>query len=496
MANTPRSSRHALLLACLLPITASAAGWKFTPTLSLDERFTDNVALSASREAESSFITEVRPGFRWTGEGARGRFSVDYGLQGLIYSHDSDANTTNHQLGASLNSRWLDERLSLDADARVGQRNRSLLGAVGGGNYNTTGNLAETRSASITPGWKSRFGDAAMLEARWRMTYSDSDSENMEASVGHAVNLMLGSGTRFRKTPWQIGYALNRSGKGRVDADTGERKYFQNESLSARVGYLQSHKVWHKLTVGYDRNNGDDIGSGRVDGTWWTLGTQWSPTTRTTLNLEAGRRYGGNTYGIDFSHRTRKTAWTLRYVEALVDQYSQITGSDAFDIYLCDGVLVPAPVGSPPPDPVACGATPVLPAGPNASTSLVSDTSLSQNWYGTASYKTAKSLFSLNLGKSRRQFLSSGETDDHLRLGGNWSFRASPRVTSTLSLSTSRAESNDRDSRDWSLAWALSRQISRASTGVVEVRRIERSSGGETGPYSENSVSARVNMSF
>jgi uncharacterized protein (PEP-CTERM system associated) len=335
-----------------------------------------------------------------------------------------------------------------------------------------------------------------MLEARWRMTYSDSDSENMEASVGHAVNLMLGSGTRFRKTPWQIGYALNRSGKGRVDADTGERKYFQNESLSARVGYLQSHKVWHKLTVGYDRNNGDDIGSGRVDGTWWTLGTQWSPTTRTTLNLEAGRRYGGNTYGIDFSHRTRKTAWTLRYVEALVDQYSQITGSDAFDIYLCDGVLVPAPVGSPPPDPVACGATPVLPAGPNASTSLVSDTSLSQNWYGTASYKTAKSLFSLNLGKSRRQFLSSGETDDHLRLGGNWSFRASPRVTSTLSLSTSRAESNDRDSRDWSLAWALSRQISRASTGVVEVRRIERSSGGETGPYSENSVSARVNMSF
>ena len=67
-----------------------------------------------------------------------------------------------------------------------------------------------------------------------------------------------------------------------------------------------------------------------------------------------------------------------------------------------------------------------------------------------------------------------------------------------MSLASIHTESSAIQNDDWSLAWVLSYRLARQATGAVELRRVERdsSSVSSTGPYTENSLSARLNMSF
>lgn len=78
--------------------------------------------------------------------------------------------------------------------------------------------------------------------------------------------------------------------------------------------------------------------------------------------------------------------------------------------------------------------------------------------------------------------------------------RLSPRLSSTLSLASIHTESSAIQNDDWNLAWVLSYRLACLATGAVELRRVERDSnsgaGTSTGPYTENSLSARLNMSF
>lgn len=488
MANTVISSSWVpVTLACLFPVVASAGDWQFTPTLSVQERFSDNISLS-SADKESSFMTEVTPGFKLSGKGGKGTVSVNYGLQGLMYTHDSGENTLNNQLSAALKSEILDDSFLLDASARVAQQNSSLVsGAVGVGNYNTTGNRTETRSASITPSWRGRFGNTAQWDARWQLTYADSDGA-LSGTTGSNLSLGLNSGSAFRQVPWGVSY--------RRQNNDGQASATRTTSLSGTVGYVFSPKTRLNLTYGQDSNNGSSAGFNKVGGSFWNLGLNWSPTLRTSLSATAGHRHGGSSYGLNFSHRTRKTTWGLRYNEAIEDTFSQITSTGAYDIYLCGASPVIVPIGSGSPDPALCGEEPAFPAQFLDSTQLVNDTTLNKTWNASVTYKAGKSTFSGHLNKSRRTLLTSGNQDDHYSLGGNWTLQLGPRMTSTLSLNTSSAESGSTQNENWTIAWILSRSFSKQATGALEVRRLERDDDSSGGNYKENSVSARLNLSF
>lgn len=487
MASMANSSSRYVLLVFFLSATASAGGWKFTPTVSVNERYSDNVSLSTV-SPESSFLTEITPGFKLSSQGGRGSFSVDYGLQSLLYSHDSDANSINNQLSANLKSELIDDSFFIDASARIGQQNSNLTGVAGTGNYNTTGNRIETRSASITPSWRSRFGNDAQLDARWQLTYADSDDGTLSGTTGSSLSLNLSSGSAFKRIPWSLAY--------RLQNNDGSASATRNSSVSGSVGYVYSPKLRLTLSAGNDSNNGTTTGFNQASGMYWNLGLNWTPTNRTNLGVTAGHRYSGNSYGLNFSHRTRKTTWALQYSEDIADTFSQISSTGAFDIYLCGASLVVVPVGSGSPDVALCGTAPIIPAQVLNSTQLVNDTTLNKSWSGSATYKTGKSTFSANLTKSRRELLTAGTSDDNYSLGGSWSLRLSPRLTSALFLTSSHAETVGSQSDDWNIAWILSRQLSRKATGALEVRRLERDAGSTTGAYKENSVSARVNMSF
>lgn len=477
-------------------LLASANAWagdiKFKPSLTLNERYSDNVKLSSTNPT-SSFLTEIRPGFLLSSRGARGDFLVDYGIQALIYSHDSNANEQFSQLSARLNSNWLDGRFAINSEARIGQQSTNSSGVLGTGNYNITNNRSEIRSLSLTPTWKSRFGDDANLDARLQFNFSDSNNGVVSSTTGNNLALSLSSGSSFNMVPWSLAYRTQST------SANSNAKGDRNSTVSGSLGYLLTSKTRFSLTLGSDRNNGTSTSFNNASGVYWNAGVNWAPTLRTGLAATAGKRYNGNSYGLNLTHRTRKSTWALRYSEEIIDVYAQVTALGAYDIYDCGGFPRIVSAGGSAPDRAECGGVNpqlVLPATLLPYPQLVNGFNLTKSWSGVTTYKTGKSIFSLSINSSRRELLASNNTDDTYSLGGTWSLRIGPRLSSSLLLNTSHAETSAAQSDDWSLAWIMSYKLSRQATGQVELRRVERTSGTTTGAYDENSVSARVNMSF
>ncbi len=488
MANIPSSGRILLLAALFLPVSVWASDWSFNPYLTVSERYSDNVSL-ASSGTESSFVTEITPGFSLKKKGGRGELSVDYGLQTLLYSNDSGANTTNNQLSATLKSELIQEHFYLDANARISQQNTNQLGRIGASNYNTTGNLTETRSASVTPSWRSRFGNTAQLDARWQLSYTDSSGGIISGTTGNALSVNLQSGSAFPRTPWSLAYSLHNS-------DNSSSSF---SSLTGTLGYILSHRTRFHLSVGTDSNNGNTTGFNQASGTFWNVGVDWTPSIRTSLGATVGHRFNGDSYGLNLTQRTRKATFALRYNESLSDVYSQITATGAYDLYICsDGRVLPVPAGTPLSD-ATCSPSGVIPAVPVSSLQLVNSVSLNKTWSGTASYRAGKSNFSLNLNKTRRELLNTtvGTVDDTYSLGGSWTLRIGPRTHSTLSLTTTHAKADASQTDYWTLAWLLSHQLSQKTTGTLELRRVEGDSAvAPAGSYTENSILARLHMTF
>lgn len=490
MVNTPSSSAQARLALTLLACVASGAGagdWRLTPTISVSERYSDNIGLNSSATSESSFVTDIAPGLTIRRQGGRAQLEADYSLHGLLYSHDSGANSLQHQLTARLRAEPVSELFYLDADARIDQTTVSTVDRVGG-TYNLGGSHVETRSLGITPILRKRLGSTATLEARWELNLTNSDGGVLSNSRGDSLSVALVSGRSFNNVPWSLSLIRQSTDNGQTDTESN--------GLNGYVGYRLSPKFELGINAGHEDNSGTTLYN-QTGGAYGNLAMRWSPTSRTSLGASAGRRYDGNSYGLDFSHRTLRSTWALRYSESITDPSDLLL---SFDQYLCpsaSGALVTMYYFSGSQAPVGC----ILTGRADLSAQvlgLITGPSLNKAWSGTVSYRLRKSTFSLSLNSNRRRYLSAaGGSDDVANLSAMWNWRIGPRTTSSLSLvkgSTSYYTLAS-DSDYTTLSWLISRKLSPRTTGSLEIGHIEKK-GGTSGDYDENTISARLSHSF
>ncbi|MBI5329090.1 MAG: TIGR03016 family PEP-CTERM system-associated outer membrane protein [Betaproteobacteria bacterium] len=491
----------------LMPGLAAAANSRFSPYVNMTERYSDNVSLSSTAPV-ASFVTEVNPGFRYLSKGGKGDINLDYSLGALMYTQGGSSDT-NHQLSLIANSELFSDQLKINAVARISQQFTSQTGAASGGsallssltgapnnaNYYSTSNKTTSQTLGLTPQWRMKFGNSAQLDARWQITRASTRATSGGASTrssGNNINLDLTSGGATRRAPWSVNYSLSESGS------PGSAKT-RLTTLSGTLGYQYSNKTRFNLTFGQDSNNGSTSGLSSSEGPYWNLGASWAPSSRLTLEASAGRRRNASSYSLNLNYRHRRFTLATRYSESMQDTYSQLTATEAFDIYLCQGSTAPVAVnaGSGPP---AENCTLSLAAAPVQVSNLTSAISLSKAWSGNLSYNLGGgNLLTLALSSTQRDLLGSataGDSDSTFTTGGAWSLRMGPRMTSVLSLSKSHAEGAGSESDDRTLGWMLTRQLGQDATGVIDLRRLERTSGASTGAFSENSISARVNMSF
>src|ERR671930_182934 len=93
-----RSAIAALVLLTLMP-KSDAANWRTSADITLRETYTDNPNLSQT-PTRGDYITQIAPGIRLDGAGARFRANVNYRPTAILYAHNSAEDRIANNLNA------------------------------------------------------------------------------------------------------------------------------------------------------------------------------------------------------------------------------------------------------------------------------------------------------------------------------------------------------------------------------------------------------------
>jgi uncharacterized protein (PEP-CTERM system associated) len=518
MASTA-SNKRIFLLVCLLSAPVWAGDWKFTPSITLSERYTDNVDLEPNGQADSDWITEISPRITMSRNGARIKANVDYSLQGLLYANDSDQNDLRHNLNGRVNAELAKELFFLDATARISHQLLSLADAGGLGDPVGIGNTTAVGSYSLSPYLKHRFGSAATVEARLTQDGVFIGDSAVSDTNSTRYQLSAVSGNYFPPLSWSANYTKSDTrNSGTSTSDSG------SESASANARYRLSRKFGLLAQASMEKNDFagastttnirdyssygfgafytpsrrvsmDVLFNDSDNGSFVSGSLTLNPTLRTSITASTSERAYGRTHSLNLAHRTRKSNWSLRYSDDLTTSQQQfINFLGNADAYTCPSGKLYQQVGAPPP--VGCtydGITSFF------SQNQVNQTYLAKNLIGSVSYTLRRNTFNLSLYNNEREYQSTTGNDRTRGLQASWSLRPAAHTTFTLSGGVSRNEISGPPSREddlWNLSLITTHQFQPKVSGSVEVRHQERKSNQAAGDYAENSVAARLNMSF
>jgi uncharacterized protein (PEP-CTERM system associated) len=323
---------------------------------------------------------------------------------------------------------------------------------------------------------------------------------------GDSVSVNLAS-TRERRLGWNL-YA-NRS-------HLTDRMAGDSTSTNLAAGLSWRLQPSFSLTAGggYDDYDYNALG-GRTRGRSWNAGFEWTPSPRTSLSANTGRRYYGQSRMLAAMHRSRHTVWNINYNEAVTTSRSQfLLPASVSTIDLLDRLFMPT-------IPDAAERRLAVQAYLQATglpSSLANDVNYLSNRYmlqkqfqASAGFSGAHSLLLLSLFDTRNTALSLQQADsqllgsslsslnDNVRQKGvsaNFNYRLSSRSQVNAGLTASRSDSLttavSQDTR--ALRVGLTRQLERKLVGTLELRRAQGKTSTGARSYTENAVSATLSM--
>ncbi len=531
---SPASSKRLVLLICLASTAALGGDWKFTPSLALSERYSDNVNLSTSGREESEWITEISPRISLQRSGARIRANVDYSLQGLLYANDSDRNTLRHHLNGQSSSELVEEWLFLDAGARISHELVNLTSNGGLGDGVGAGNTTAVGSYSFSPYIKHRFGSVTTVEARIAQDGVFIGNAGFSDTAATRYSLSAISGNRFMPLSWSASFSKSDTSNSGALADSS------SERASGNARYQLSKKFGLLAQASMEKNDFTGANAAVRDYSSYGLGAFYSPsrritmdvyfndsdngkfvsgsatvspTLRTSINVASTKRAFGRSNTLNLAHRTRKSNWSLSYQDDLTTSQQQFqnrtliladlttfqqqlqTSQFLGLVWECPTGLKQFDINTPRPD-LACVLKSLFASNSSA---LINQTFVSKTMSGTVSYSLRRNTLMFSVYDTRREFQSLLAGNDTTRgLQASWSLRPAAHTTFTLTGGMSKQESSTGNRQDdlWNLALTASHQFQSKLTGSLEARHQQRESNLPNNDFTENSVAARLNMSF
>lgn len=505
-----RTAAAVSALASLL-LTASGAGaadWTFTPTLSVGETYTDNAGLNARGAERSDFITQLRPGLRVSGEGRRLKLKAEYELQGLAYARLGDVDSS-HLFNASADAELIDQLFFFNGRASVRDQAISPFNAVQGNIANPSANRTSVRTYSLSPYLQHSFGSSAKAELRYSHDAVSSDASGLLDSRSNGIRISIESGPAFQTLGWNWQY-------NRTHTDYYNANSMRMESTSATLRYRLTPRFVLTSTAGYEKNNYLSLG-GAPQGSFWNIGAAWAPTSRTSIEATAGKRYYGDSYSLIAKHRTRRTAWSLGYSDQISTTQSRFllpatTNTAAFLDQLWQSSI---------PDPIvrqqvidAFIRDADLPAALDSSiNTLTNRVFLEKRWHASVALNGARNTLLLSLYDTARTAQTSsaidsvllgaaqlGQADDTRQTGVNalWSWRPTSRTNASVSAGRARSHSftTGLSSDIRTFRTAVTRQFQPRVKGAIEYRHLRQNFEQTVRDVRENAVTATVSMTF
>ena len=477
---------------------AQAIDWRVEPNVGAAATYSDN-ANQSKNDPQDQVSLSVTPGVIVHSEGSRRvDATLQYHMLGVARFGGDNSSDLYHNLNASGKAELVEDFLFIDANASVSQELISLLGSpadvtVNGNNRATTGGY------SISPYIKKRFGTFADAEARYALSGVLFAQNVASDLLSNQFTASLNSGSRFNTLTWGLHYSFR---------DVADRSYgisdtsYTYERADLSLGYTLTRKFRLIGNVGQERieYNSALAAANNRDDSLWSAGFAWSPSRRTSLEATMGRRFFGDTYNLSASYRARDSVWTASYVED-VNDISQATLTERTKyLWLCGTTFVETVFAIAPAPGCTLEATQ---AGliPSLSEGLY----VAQTLRAGVSWAIRKVTYSVNVFDITRTYLLQNNAEDRSRgINGSMNYRLSPMTNLYSNLNWTRIEDPaalsglgiDRKDDQYSFVVGVSHQFGSDLTGALTYRHYRRDSNDPRAEYSENNLSASVNLRF
>ncbi|MCB1876789.1 MAG: TIGR03016 family PEP-CTERM system-associated outer membrane protein [Chromatiales bacterium] len=474
--------------------TAMAAQVRITPSLTVEETYSDNIAATNDEDRRSAFVTSIIPGILVDKQSGRSSLSLAYRPE-LLIRHNTGSTDFLQRLFGSARSELVRDTFFLEGTASARQVSRTSQASIALDNVNESDNRETAYAAKITPSYRGHLGEffdsfASLSLGRTHVSggaASDATDTNLLASIR--------SGRYFRVFGWNLSVSDSRTIRGD-----------SNDVVSTNINLGLNYRLTREFSLfsnmGYSRGDAGDVFE-RNDGFYGTVGVAWQPTPRFRTSVQAGiNRYGysfswaptnrtniafdylnrdvglnqGDRYSLALNHATRRSTWRLSYTE-------EVTTSQAL-------LLVPIlSIDDPLSDDQFSGFT----------LGFTDRVFLNKTLEANFAYALIRGRLELRMSNEIREFEGEDSSDELMRL--------SARYSHTLSRASRASVEVDYRSVDSGLTSSDQQEIITYRLGLrhalssyvdtsLELSRSEGNRGRGIDDFSENRAVAKVSVRF
>jgi uncharacterized protein (PEP-CTERM system associated) len=516
----------ALILLLSLLSVSHAGEWEFSPNVSLDETYSDNVELDSTNEI-SSLVTQSVIGIDSKYKSKKVAFNFKSSSRYVLYSHDHNSDGDYHTFSSDAKIALWPNGLIFNAQAslqnqpknssnnaladiisadtvrvstyrtglayKTSNRDFSLNSQI---NYSTTeaeDDIGERDGINFT--FNSRNGTAAKnifwdFTSRYRKQENNNDSDAIQKNT----ELKLGWITGYKFLPFIRYYNEDNSG-----SISGGRD-IKSSSYGLGLRWFASQRLYIDLSYNDPIDDKSPSLSGSQLDPYLDFSINWQPTVRTQLQYNRTQRFFGNSTTLSISHRNKRLTNSISYTEQ-VETFTRQNiifnlfcpdGDDSnTDLCLEDISDLPSP-------------SPINYTNINLDEPiLIEDESYSLNkilaW--TSILELPRTTFTFNINKRDTNFLSSNNLQD----GGQVSLKVGRRISNNSSLSmqaqyteSSYNRSPELDVSDIYRRYTVeySKSLNNQLTLNLGLSNTDRTSQQDNFNYQENRVYLKVNKGF
>lgn len=492
-----------LATAMAFPTCTNASEWTFIPSLYMRGSYSDNIQLAQTSEARSDFVKEIKPSISISGNDARFKVNLSYGLQKLIYLHQPES--LHHELMATTNTKLLDDWLFLDADSSITRKNISPFGQQTFDNIQQSANQSDVRINHISP--YLHHISPSRITSELRFTHDTVHSnDNLLDTTADKISLNFIGDNLSHNFSWDAYYYIKQINDTNLTTSRGHSEAFSlRYHMSARLGLF--------MTSGYERESYLTNSGVEPQGRFWNAGVNWS-SDRSSLSLSAGKRFFGNTYSLSANRRNRKSVWSLSYGEDVTStayEFIRLSQGDAANL-LSElwSTEIPNPAIRKQVINAFLNASQLLGPDRGAINYFSNNYFLKKRLSLTLAAMTAKSTLLMSISASRHSAQTNNVIDSKLlpaiqqvsendttQVGGSagWNWRMSTRTSVNVSAVYDQTTGKGvRRDDNLALAVGLSRILRRNVTGSFDLRHMKHGSTQSGASYRENGISASLNF--
>jgi uncharacterized protein (PEP-CTERM system associated) len=535
MGMAQKNKLSAVFIALLCSNVVFAGDWKFDPSITIDETFSDNVSLIANNE-QSSLVTQAGLNIASTYKARQALFNFSSQSSYALYSHNHDLDNDYHTIASDLRLQLWPNGIVLFGAANISNQSRNR-------SRNALADIvsADTVRVEIYNGGLEYNIDNSDFILNSTLGYRQTNSEdNIGNRQGVVANINSTNGTSARHAFWSLEHNYQK-----LNNNNRNGKQSQSEAI---IGLITDYKINPFVRYYNEENSGDLNNSNRSIesnsygvGVRWLISSRlrldtsynkpigkkfdidgdeqkayvdaavlWQPSIRTKLSANFSERFYGNSYGLDLTHRNRRLTNTISYVEDIQTLTRNNFAADIVGFYLCpnnNSLLIEECI-------LSEGDT-IIPDNPNDPSgqgfvilaiqdfTLVEDNvfSLNKTLSWNSSLTLPRTTISFNANQQSRENLDTRIEDELISASLNIKRKVSGRSNVSLNLSyteTSLQLDTELQRTDRYRRYQLDYETSlnSALSFNVAVSYLNRSSGNAPLNYEEGRVSAKITKGF